>query len=243
MSTAVLTVFIDSASDLPQARTQSKPDPFLTLSVGKVTEQTGALKRTDVPVWEQGFSFLVANPENDTLQLKIIDQKTDKELGQLTYIIGTLLKKDKMEVVAQPYQLQRSGPESKLTMSLSLRILKPSFGEVDDLNESEVASTGSVGHSDSSNSGKGKLSDLTQTSVADSDSGVNETFSSIATAEQLNSSPGGFSNDSSNNGSHLIHRTLSTTSSAGLAGLGRIQLTLRYSVQRQRLVVIVHKIM
>jgi len=41
----------------------------------------------------------------------------------------------------------------------------------------------------------------------------------------------------------LIHRTPSMTSSAGIAGRGRIQLTLRYSIQRQRLVVIVHKIM
>lgn len=41
---------------------------------------------------------------------------------------------------------------------------------------------------------------------------------------------------------NLIHRNLSLTSSAGEAGLGRIQLTLRYSVARQKLVVVVHKI-
>lgn len=35
MSTALLTVFIDSAKNLPQARQQSQPDPYLTLSVGK----------------------------------------------------------------------------------------------------------------------------------------------------------------------------------------------------------------
>lgn len=42
--------------------------------------------------------------------------------------------------------------------------------------------------------------------------------------------------------SHLIHRNPSVTSSLGDAKLGRIQLTLRYSVQRQKLVVVVHKI-
>jgi len=40
----------------------------------------------------------------------------------------------------------------------------------------------------------------------------------------------------------LIHRNLSMTSSLGEAKLGRIQLTLRYSVQRQKFVVVVHKI-
>lgn len=254
MSTAVLTVYIDSASGLPQARTQSKPDPYLTLNVGKVTEQTGALKRTDVPVWEQGFSFLVANPENDTLQLRVIDQKTDKELGQLSYIIGTLLKKEKMTVEVQPYQLHKSGAESKITMSLSLKILKVSTGEAAELSASQnglsdVAFENSGGRSlsESSNSDRPRLADLPSVSTLDSDSGVNETFSSTS-AQQVSSSPqsnGGGSNSSNgaNGENTVIHRTLSTTSSAGTSGLGRIQLTLRYSVQRQRLVVIVHKIM
>lgn len=42
--------------------------------------------------------------------------------------------------------------------------------------------------------------------------------------------------------SHLIHRNPSVTSSLGEAKLGRIQLTLRYSVQRQKLIIVVHKI-
>lgn len=244
MSTAVLTVFIDSATGLPQARSQSKPDPFATLSVGKVSEQTAALKRTDVPVWEQGFSFLVANPENDTLQLKITDQKTEKDLGQFTFILGTLLSKDKMEVAVQPYQLQKSGPESKIVMSLSLRILKPSTGEIEEqYSESDGNLQSSALRSDSLTSDKTKLGDPPLASLTDLDSGVNETFSSTNASEPLSSSsPTSFS-ESIENGSHLIHRTLSTTSSAGAAGLGRIQLTLRYSVHRQRLVVIVHKIM
>lgn len=82
------------------------------------------IMRDDSPVWEQGFTFLVANPDNDTLQLRIFDQKTGNEIGQLVYLISTLLSKKNMEVVSQPFQLQKSGPESKVIMSLSLRILK-----------------------------------------------------------------------------------------------------------------------
>lgn len=40
----------------------------------------------------------------------------------------------------------------------------------------------------------------------------------------------------------LIHRNPNSTSSAGDAKLGRIQLSIRYSVQRQKLVITVHKI-
>jgi len=40
----------------------------------------------------------------------------------------------------------------------------------------------------------------------------------------------------------LIHRNPSITSSSGEAKLGRIQLTIRYSTQRQKLTIFVHKV-
>lgn len=93
--------------------------------VGKHKEQTAMIMRDDSPVWEQGFTFLVSNPENESLQIRIVDQKTGNDIGQYTYPLNLLLPKNNMELVSQPFQLQKSGPESKLIMSLSLRILKP----------------------------------------------------------------------------------------------------------------------
>lgn len=87
------------------------------------------IMRDDSPVWEQGFTFLVSNPDNESLNIKIYDQKTGNDIGQYTYTLSTLLKQFNMEVIQQPFQLQKSGPESKLYMSLSLRILKA--GEID----------------------------------------------------------------------------------------------------------------
>lgn len=124
MSTALLTVFIDSCKNLKQARVHSKPDPYLVASVGKQKQQTAMIMRDDSPVWEQGFTFLVGNPDNDTLQIKIFDQKTGNEIGQFGFVIASLMNKENMELVSQPFQIQKSGPESKLIMSLSLRILK-----------------------------------------------------------------------------------------------------------------------
>lgn len=92
--------------------------------MGKQKQQTAMIMRDDSPVWEQGFTFLVGNPDNDTLQIKIYDQKTGNEIGQYGYVIASLMNKQNMELVSQPFQIQKSGPESKLIMSLSLRILK-----------------------------------------------------------------------------------------------------------------------
>lgn len=136
MSSALLTVFIDSCKNLKQARVHSKPDPYLVCSVGKQKQQTAMIMRDDSPVWEQGFTFLVNNPENDTMQIKIFDQKTGSEIGQFGYVIAALLNKKNMEVVSQPFQIQKSGPESKIIMSLSLRILKKSE-QIEDADNSE----------------------------------------------------------------------------------------------------------
>lgn len=56
------------------------------------------------------------------------------------------------------------------------------------------------------------------------------TLISTQAADSLMSQPG------------LIHRNSSISSSMGEWKLGRIQLTLRYSVARQRLVIVVHRI-
>lgn len=53
------------------ARAQSRPDPYLTVSVGKKTENTAVQMRTDSPVYEIGYSFLVQNPEIDMLDIKV----------------------------------------------------------------------------------------------------------------------------------------------------------------------------
>ncbi|XP_059621381.1 extended synaptotagmin-2 isoform X2 [Phlebotomus argentipes] len=240
MSTALLTIFIDSAKNLPQARPQSKPDPFLMVNVGKKQEQTAAQMRTDAPVWEQGFTFLVSNPENDSVQLRIMDQKTEKELGKLAYPLSSLLAKANMDVISEPFNLQKSGPIAKIILSMSLRILRNAPNT-----EDEVESTGSddLSHTNSVKSAQLSKQDsrLSVGTSGDAPSSVQEEPSAVSSTATVSSATPPATPEYRE--STLIHRTASTTSSGGVAGLGRIQLTLRYSVTRQRLIVIVHKIM
>lgn len=234
--------------------------------------------RNDSPVWEQGYTFLVANPDNDTLQLRIVDQKTEKEIGRYTYILSALLKADDLSVNTQPFRLQKSGPESIVTMSLVLRIFKKIANQEDDamsqhsspnaarraIDGANLSRTSSVRSATISepvpsvqqqtlHKQESKLSMHSQISggggtddAAESNAtAIEEAFiESLASAgSQLSASPSNSQRTSDNGSPSLIHRTPSVTSSAGTAGLGRIQLTIRYSIHRQRLIVIVHKIM
>lgn len=78
--------------------------------------------RTGDPVWEQGFTFLVANPESDTLYINVVDQKTGQELGSFVYNLSALADKKSLEITKQPFALAKSGPESKVVLSMRLKV-------------------------------------------------------------------------------------------------------------------------
>ncbi|XP_011304471.1 extended synaptotagmin-2 isoform X2 [Fopius arisanus] len=257
MSTALLTVFIDSAKNLPCLRGSKQPDVFLEATVGSKTERTSTMLRSSDPVWEQGFTFLVAHPETNNLNIRVIDEKTGSVVGVLIYNIANLMSKVDMEDTQQPYDLLNASPESKLIMSMSLRILKYEGPEsfVDDEEDEDINSlkkrierqesniSGSQGSSRPSTPLKKQVSKeslQSSTNNTGSDQGANlpeivdegnyEETITPAYVSESNLHPG------------LLHRNPSVMSSAGEFKLGRIQLTLRYSVPRQKLMVVVHKI-
>lgn len=262
MSTGLLLVFVDSAKNLPNARPSKKPDPYAQLSLGKQQEVTNVQMRTFDPVWEQGFTFLVNNPESDSLFIKVIDQKTTREIGWLEYKLHSLFDKPDLQVDSEPYRLTRSGPDSKIDFCLQLRILKYE-GPKEDVNEDEdedaeeafseietqeeetlLVRGGSVRKPDSPEKQASEPSTpvkITKQESRDSiQSGSSRTFQQpIEDLMTPSKAPPVVDTPPSGD---LRHRAPSVTSSAGEAGLGRIQLTLRYSVQRQRLVVVVHKV-
>ncbi|XP_047537598.1 extended synaptotagmin-2 isoform X1 [Vanessa atalanta] len=255
LSSAVVSVYIDSCKNLPNARAQSRPDPYLTVTVGKKTENTAVQMRTDSPVYEIGYSFLVQNPEINVLEIKVIDQKTGSSLGQLTYGISSLLKQKNLTMLSQPLNLQKSGPESKIIIAAQLKILKEAIRE-EDIDE-EIASVASSEPEPepgattdnsvnpppvpSSNTDLKDLVDAAPTinqtdNVSEKSIPVEQIIKEVDVPQESQIQPEPES-------PKLIHRTSSLTTSAGEAGLGRILLSLRYSMQNQILYVVVHKIM
>ncbi|CAK1599925.1 unnamed protein product [Parnassius mnemosyne] len=257
LSSAVLCVYIDSCKKLPNARHQSRPDPYLAITVGKKTENSAVQMRTDDPVYEIGYSFLVQNPEIDVLEIKVLDQKTKSILGQLSFAIKALLKQKDLCMLTQPLTLQKSGPESKIIMALQLKILKEAVKE-EDIEEDEeslapatdldpapaAAPPPTPGAPDSvdvpqlplaPNAELEMLEDHVQDIAAQKSIQLDQTKKPVdVPQEQV---------PSERDSPKLVHRTSSITTSAGEAGLGRILLSLRYSMQNQTLYVVVHKIM
>lgn len=221
LSSAVLSVFIDSASDLPQVNDDCKPDPFVMLTVGNVEWKTSSKKETDTPVWEQGFTFLVANPEHEVLNIRVAgknpDEKHGDPLGRFSFKISELLTQNDLQIVSQPFQLKKSGPSSKIIMSLALKILKIS------------------------ENGSKALTPLEEASIDEAEEPQEETVLS----EVENALENGIQEEKISNfeSSHLGTNPRIGESSLCCYRLGSIKITLHYSVELQYLSVTIHKIM
>ncbi|XP_063611609.1 extended synaptotagmin-1-like isoform X5 [Penaeus indicus] len=147
LHSAVLMVWVDSAKKLNPSHKQI-PDPFVRLYVGNEKGETAVRQRTNDPVFEEGFTFLVRNPRTQELKLEVIDQKTNQIQGKVELDLNVFLKERKMEVIGEDYSLSgASGGLSTLKLNITLRILKTALktddgdGGPQEKGETEISSS------------------------------------------------------------------------------------------------------
>ncbi|XP_061653152.1 extended synaptotagmin-2-like [Phyllopteryx taeniolatus] len=124
LSSALLVVFLDSARNLPAGKkVTSDPSPFVQLRVGHKSHESKTRYKTNEPVWEEAFSFLVHNPRSQDLEVEVKDAKHDNcTLGTLALPLGRLLEAEDM-TLNQQFPLRNSGPSCSLKMKMALRVL------------------------------------------------------------------------------------------------------------------------
>ena len=88
-------------------------------------EETRTVRHDRNPVYEEGFTLLVTNPELDDLNLKVFDERYRATLGLLRLNLANLVKREGMEYLNQPFKLKKtSGCESSVILSLQLFFIK-----------------------------------------------------------------------------------------------------------------------
>jgi hypothetical protein len=244
LSSSLLLVYLDSAKDLPRSKkSMSEPSPYVRLVVGQEEKKSVSKHKSTDPKWEENFQFLIHDPRHQELYLEILDSAKDKKkkLGTLTVPIKTVLTSTDL-IINQPFSLKESSPTSKITLRICLRILS-----------SEIPPDWALDsvHTPTPTEAPTKQPPLLPPTPAEKppqerpidvgdDSPPAPEFSVGA------SDPDAVSTSSSNferpvQASELRSRVVSSTSQGSDVGLGRLQITIRYSTQRGRLIVVVHK--
>uniref|UniRef100_A0A8C7S418 Extended synaptotagmin 2 n=1 Tax=Oncorhynchus mykiss TaxID=8022 RepID=A0A8C7S418_ONCMY len=134
LSSALLVVYLDSAKNLPVTnsfpghlsqsgkKTSSEPSPYVYFTVGNKSFESKIRYKTNEPMWEEAFSFLVHNPRRQELEVEVKDDKHKCTLGNLTVPLSGLLEEEDM-TFTQQFSLRNSGPSSTLKLKLALRVL------------------------------------------------------------------------------------------------------------------------
>ncbi|XP_056148665.1 extended synaptotagmin-2-like isoform X2 [Lampris incognitus] len=123
LSSALLVVFLDSARNLPSGKkVSSDPSPFVQFRVGHKSYDSKIRYKTNEPVWEEAFTFLIHNPKSQELEVEVKDEKHDCSLGTLMLPLIRLLEAEDM-TLNQRFPLKNSGPSCTLKMKMVLRVL------------------------------------------------------------------------------------------------------------------------
>lgn len=224
LNTAILSIFVDSANNLPQIKKHSNPNPYVTIRLGQQKHfTTKVLEKNVNPVWEESTIYLVNNPQADKIILSITDEKTDTLLGELTYNLNNLLNEPGLEILKAPFSLAKSNDNSNIVVSFKLWILKHNIHELS-IEDTKIDEKKPLQKQNSEISNKS----LNNNNNFDSDDKNDSSTIEERHKEELDN--------------NSRYRSPSISSYAGAEGLGLIYLSLRYSSQRQMLIVVVHKV-
>ncbi len=84
-------------------RKGKKPCTFVEMECEGQIEASSVRKGND-PLWDEKFYFEIRNPENSSLKLKLIDEKSDKVLARLKVPLQTIIKKGNLR---KKYDLEK----------------------------------------------------------------------------------------------------------------------------------------
>ncbi|KAI7814894.1 putative extended synaptotagmin-2 [Triplophysa rosa] len=236
------------------------PDPFVKLTVGQTTHTSKVRYKTSEPLWEDAFSFLINNPRTQELEVEVMDSKLKCTLGILRVALASLLQEVDM-TLNQHFPLQNSGPRSTLKLKMALRVLsleevvtssQPSSVRVQHTsqNGSSQSQTASTTTSDSTptviqppppDTPQGKRgSDGSPVRLAEARHSVSSLGISSPHRDSTHSLASDISLPCATQ--ELQQRLQKLQNGSGLSQypLGEVQLTVRHSLQRNKLIVVVH---
>ncbi|KAM6989400.1 extended synaptotagmin-2-A isoform 1-T1 [Tautogolabrus adspersus] len=100
----------------------SDPSPLVQFTVGHKSFESKTRYKTNEPVWEEAFTFLIHNPKIQELEVEVKDEKHECSLGTLSLPLTRLLEAEDM-TLNQRFPLKNSGPSCTLKMKMALRVL------------------------------------------------------------------------------------------------------------------------
>ncbi|XP_071233419.1 extended synaptotagmin-1-like isoform X3 [Salvelinus alpinus] len=121
-SAAILAVYLDKAEALPMKKGNKEPSPMVQLSVQDITRESRTCWTTINPEWEDAFTFFIPDPRKQSIDIQVKDNDRIQTLGSLSIPLSRLLSSPNLSL-DQWFQLDKSGPASRIYINTVLRVL------------------------------------------------------------------------------------------------------------------------
>ncbi|KAM9523388.1 uncharacterized protein ACWYII_043091 isoform 2-T2 [Salvelinus alpinus] len=121
-SAAILAVYLDKAEALPMKKGNKEPSPMVQLSVQDITRESRTCWTTINPTWEDAFTFFIPDPHKQSIDIQVKDNDRIQTLGSLSIPLSRLLSGPNLSL-DQWFQLDKSGPASRIYINIVLRVL------------------------------------------------------------------------------------------------------------------------
>uniref|UniRef100_A0A8C7II64 Extended synaptotagmin 2 n=1 Tax=Oncorhynchus kisutch TaxID=8019 RepID=A0A8C7II64_ONCKI len=239
LSSALLVVYLDSAKNLPSDRfnfnhdvlkqasvykslksgkkTSSEPSPYVYFTVGNKSFESKIRYKTNEPMWEEAFSFLVHNPRRQELEVEVLC--LEKQTSASDQLSSVQVRKASEVKPTVPFQ-RLSASESPLPPAYTTPT-PPMEGKEEPYGGSPIRSTSIRSTSNLSTTISNSQKHLPhKDSMASLASDISLPFATQELQQRL--------------------RQLQNGSAPSPYPLGEIQLTVRHSSQRNKLIVVVH---
>ncbi|XP_010584051.1 PREDICTED: extended synaptotagmin-2 isoform X4 [Haliaeetus leucocephalus] len=231
LSSALLILYLDSARNLPSGKKiNSNPNPLVLLSVGHKAQESKIRYKTNEPVWEENFTFFVHNPKRQDLEVEVLSlekQARSPDHQHSAQVKRPSLSKDARKSSFKPQVPVSPPPDSNKPV--------PASPVTDSDKKTDTAEK-----SQPSNASPQWPTDLSRSSSSLHASNFSYSPSHLSVKEPTPSIASDISLPIATQELRQRLRQLENGTTLGQSPLGQIQLTIRHSSQRNKLIVVVH---
>uniref|UniRef100_A0A8C5X9G3 Extended synaptotagmin 2 n=1 Tax=Malurus cyaneus samueli TaxID=2593467 RepID=A0A8C5X9G3_9PASS len=252
LSSALLILYLDSARNLPNnplefnpdglkkaavqkalksgKKINSNPNPLVLLSVGHKAQESKIRYKTNEPVWEENFTFFVHNPRRQDLEVEVLS--LEKQARSPDHQHSAQVKRPSVSKDARKSSFK---PQVPVSPTADQNKPVPSSPVTD-----SDKKTDSSEKSQPANASPQWAADLSRSSSSLHASNFSCSPSHLSVKEPTPSIASDISLPIATQELRQRLRQLENGTTLGQSPLGQIQLTIRHSSQRNKLIVVVH---
>uniref|UniRef100_A0A667GZR6 Extended synaptotagmin-2 n=1 Tax=Lynx canadensis TaxID=61383 RepID=A0A667GZR6_LYNCA len=251
LSSSLLILYLDSARNLPSnplefnpdvlkksavqkalksgKKINSNPNPLVQMSVGHKAQESKIRYKTNEPVWEENFTFFIHNPKRQDLEVEILHLEKPERSPDHQH--SAQVKRPSVSKEGREISVRSHASASPGSADGSTAPCTPVVGGSDKPGVEEGAQPVEASPQGPRDLGRSSSSLQTSATCSPSHISVKEPTPSIASDISL---------PIATQELRQRLRQLENGTTLGQSPLGQIQLTIRHSSQRNKLVVVVH---